>query len=189
MIGEIEAYLAEEKPGITRWYARKQLSLIMDKRQEWICGARVLDVGCGKAVLEQAFAPLADAFFSCDIHFYADSDINVNFGSVESLPYADEQFDTLFLLGVIEHVANPGLALAECARVLRWNGLLILSIPNGLLWRLIGLCPALMKPNWVEHTWFDEYRLRHLLPEPLSIEKRYTLVPGVFSLYEIRKLR
>jgi ubiquinone/menaquinone biosynthesis C-methylase UbiE len=49
----------------------------------------------------------------------------------ERLPFPDEWFDGLFLINVLEHVADLGAVLAESARVLQGDGLWLAITPNG----------------------------------------------------------
>lgn len=49
--------------------------------------------------------------------------------SVNQIPVADEGAAVVALLDVIEHLADPGAALAEAARVLRPDGRLIVNVP------------------------------------------------------------
>jgi len=51
-------------------------------------------------------------------------------GDVGELPIADGCADVVLLLDVIEHIAEPGRALAEAHRVLRPGGALIISVPH-----------------------------------------------------------
>jgi SAM-dependent methyltransferase len=51
------------------------------------------------------------------------------FGDAAALPFADASFDTVMLLDVLEHVAEPEAALREAARVLAPGGRLLLTIP------------------------------------------------------------
>lgn len=50
----------------------------------------------------------------------------------EGLPFADRSFDVVMFTEVLEHIAirDPHAILAECHRVLRTDGRLILSTPN-----------------------------------------------------------
>jgi SAM-dependent methyltransferase len=51
------------------------------------------------------------------------------YGDAAALPFADASFDTVMLLDVLEHVAEPEAALREAARVLAPSGQLLLTIP------------------------------------------------------------
>jgi 2-polyprenyl-3-methyl-5-hydroxy-6-metoxy-1,4-benzoquinol methylase len=53
-------------------------------------------------------------------------------GSAEALPLADNAFDVAYSVSVLEHLPDPSLAVAELARVLRPEGLLVLTIDLGL---------------------------------------------------------
>jgi SAM-dependent methyltransferase len=49
----------------------------------------------------------------------------------ERLPFPDGCFDGLFLINVLEHVADVEAVLRECARVLRGNGRWLTVTPHG----------------------------------------------------------
>jgi SAM-dependent methyltransferase len=71
----------------------------------------------------------------------------------ESLPFGDRTIDVIVFCEVIEHVESPTAVLAELRRVLRDDGLLILSFPNfmNLPWLALRiLAEVLRKPNWIE---------------------------------------
>lgn len=52
-------------------------------------------------------------------------------GNVEAMPYADASFDALLSLGVIEHLFHgPEQAIAEMRRVLKPNGVMLLTVPH-----------------------------------------------------------
>lgn len=53
-------------------------------------------------------------------------------GDAESLPFRDSSFDLVFCQQLIEHVVFPERVLAEIARVMRPDGILLLSAPNRL---------------------------------------------------------
>jgi len=61
-------------------------------------------------------------------------------GSAEELPFISGSMDSVTLLDVLEHLANPERALAEARRVLQTGGRLVLSVPHqGVLARLDSL--------------------------------------------------
>lgn len=109
-------------------------------------GKDLLDVGCGwagKAVwyAEQAGARHVAGF---DLPGVFDPEVARSFarehgvdticefttGYAENIPYGDSQFDVAMMDDVLEHVADPGTVLGECARVLRPGGMLIVRFPS-----------------------------------------------------------
>jgi len=92
---------------------------------------RVLDVGCGRQLLRQHLDPHT-TYISLDFpetgkNLY-DSRPNV-FGDASTLPFMDASFDTVVLLEIIEHIPNPLSAIKEALRVLKHDGLIIISSP------------------------------------------------------------
>ena len=55
----------------------------------------------------------------------------------ESLPLQDESVDTALMLDVLEHTQDPQRSLNELYRVLRKTGTLIVSVPNGGMFRFL----------------------------------------------------
>ena len=49
---------------------------------------------------------------------------------LKRLPYEDASFDVVLLVEVIEHLENHRVALGELARILKPNGVLIVTTPN-----------------------------------------------------------
>lgn len=53
--------------------------------------------------------------------------------SADSMPFRNESFNLIFAGEVIEHLSHPSRAIRDWERVLKRNGTLILSTPNGIL--------------------------------------------------------
>ena len=51
-------------------------------------------------------------------------------GYAEEMPYDDNSFDVLLMEDVMEHVADPKKVVAECCRVVRPGGTLIIKFPS-----------------------------------------------------------
>jgi ubiquinone/menaquinone biosynthesis C-methylase UbiE len=51
-------------------------------------------------------------------------------GDAEHMPLKDNSFDTVIAGELFEHIHNAGMFIGECFRVLRKNGILIISTPN-----------------------------------------------------------
>lgn len=82
------------------------------------CAERVVGLDYDPATIAHAARTYRDAFF-----------IRAN---LVALPIAAETIDTVTSLQVIEHLWNANQFLAECRRVLRPGGRLLLSTPNRL---------------------------------------------------------
>ncbi len=74
------------------------------------------------------------------------------------LPYADETFDAVTSMGVLEHIPEPFIALDEMVRVLKKKGTLIAVFPNWL--SPLKLLKATF--NFKEHEHFTSTRLEML---------------------------
>ncbi|MEY4457260.1 MAG: hypothetical protein RLY15_1524 [Bacteroidota bacterium] len=48
----------------------------------------------------------------------------------EALPFKNNEFDIVTMLAVLEHLENPAAVLSEIQRVLKKDGLLILTVPS-----------------------------------------------------------
>jgi methionine biosynthesis protein MetW len=101
-------------------------------------GAKILDVGCGPCVIAGIVKQKFDAEVygvDCDSTFVDQAKakgIKVYACDLEngSFPFADGSFDCVLFIEVLEHLAKPENCLKEISRVLKSNGILILSTPN-----------------------------------------------------------
>ena len=88
----------------------------------------VLDIGCGNKPYEALFAGKITSYTGCDVVQSDKNKVDVICPATQ-LGFEARTFDTVFSTQVIEHVDDPGKMLTEANRVLRQNGLLILSAP------------------------------------------------------------
>jgi len=71
----------------------------------------------------------------------------------EEMPFEDNSFDKIIMIEVIEHVERDELAISELARVLKAEGQLFITTPNG---------------DEVENT--NPHHLRHYHPDDLILQ-------------------
>ncbi len=108
--------------------------------RRYVGGKSVLDAGCGtgygSAELAQEAASVTGIDFAADAAGYAGGNYrllpNVRFatGSVEQLPFRTGVFDVVVAFEVIEHLADYPAFVSEAARVLKADGVFIVSTPN-----------------------------------------------------------
>ena len=103
-----------------------------------------LDVGCGNGYGSHYLAEEAERIEAIDIaeealtfarRIYRRDNLAFHQASATALPFPDGSFDVASCLEMIEHISSTdaGRLLGEVARVLRPDGLLIVSTPNGAL--------------------------------------------------------
>lgn len=92
----------------------------------------VLDVGCGDGSVASVLAPYCRALTCIDsderavqaagdrLASFAHASVQV--ADVHALPFRDASFDDVLLFHTLTYAEHPGRALAECARVLRPGG-------------------------------------------------------------------
>ncbi len=88
---------------------------------------RMLDVGCGGRPYRGLFALAVSAYVGVDRWGDPAPDVK---GDAQALPFRAEGFDTILCSQVLEHLPEPGRALAEMGRALRVGGHLIVTAPH-----------------------------------------------------------
>ena len=97
---------------------------------------RLLDVGCGDKPYEPIFGPFVTEYLGIEREdtFAATSASSSSrrpdlVYDGQRLPFEDRTFDTVLNVQVLEHTPAPGALVREMARVLKHDGVLILSAP------------------------------------------------------------
>ncbi len=140
-----------------------------------LAGRRALDVGCGAGLLSEPLARMgADAtgldaapetIAVAQAHARAQGlAIDYRSGGIEDL--ADERFDLVCCMEVIEHVADPAAFVAGLGRALAPGGLLILSTPNRTALSRLALVTVGEGLRMIPHGTHDWARF--LTPEDLD---------------------
>jgi SAM-dependent methyltransferase len=97
-----------------------------------------LDVGCGLGFFLNGIRRSSDwQMYGSEISPEAVAfareklGLDVRCGELASIGYPDRFFDYLHVNNVLEHVCDPPSFLKECRRILREEGKMYLSVPNG----------------------------------------------------------
>ena len=113
---------------------------------------RLLDIGCGNKPYEKMFAARISEHVGCDVVQSSETRVDV-ICEATAIPLPDATFDTVLCTQVIEHVADHRLLLREAFRLLKDDGILILSGP---------MCWPLHEEPY-DFFRFTEHGLRYLL--------------------------
>lgn len=103
----------------------------------FISGKCVLDIACGEGYGTAALAKAgASSVIGVDISDIACKNairnygVDARVGSATEIPLADSSVDIVVSFETIEHIDSPDRFISECYRVLRPNGMAIISTPN-----------------------------------------------------------
>lgn len=123
--------------------------------QEFSCPQKVLAVGVAGPVEDLVRKELQNSFNNCqlvtlDINPLHHPDVVAD---VCALPFADNHFDAVCLIEVLEHIPEPFTAVSEIGRVLKPQGVLLFSVPF--------IFPMHDKPH--DYFRFTVFGLQHLL--------------------------
>lgn len=101
---------------------------------------RLLDVGCGRGDLAGAFVRHGWRVVGVDLSPSACElararGVETRVGTLGTVALEDEAFDAVVMTHSLEHVVDPRLELARIHRLLRPEGLLMISVPNFGSWQ------------------------------------------------------
>ncbi len=94
-----------------------------------------LDIGCGIGDM-LAFRPgtVGTDINPRTVNYCLSRGLTVRLMSVDVLPFPDQQFDSVLLDNVLEHIIEPAALLYEISRVLKTGGSLVVGVPGVKGW-------------------------------------------------------
>lgn len=111
----------------------RQMKRSMHKAKEYAKGI-CLDIGAGKAPYKRYLESHCKNYIITDsetthTHMFKDSHTDFVMAEATLLPFDNESIDTVVLTQVLEHVFDYEKALREAVRVLKKEGVMLLSVP------------------------------------------------------------
>ena len=123
------------------------------------------------------------------INLNQDKNIEIIQGDAHQLPFKDNSFDIIIATAIIEHLDNPSQALKEAHRVLKKEGLIIITTPDPFFDKAAEL---FTKENFSHQETFNLKKLRSLLEEnkfQVAEAKKFMLSPiGLPAEKKIEKI-
>lgn len=113
-----------------QWFAHQQEEALF-KLIGSQTGTRVLDIGCSDQRIRD-FLPKDSAYIGLDYYSTATQWYGTRptiYGDAHALPFPDNNFESVLLMDVLEHLSAPEVCVAEIERVLTNGGNLFLKVP------------------------------------------------------------
>ncbi|CEG13937.1 hypothetical protein MSIBF_A730002 [groundwater metagenome] len=108
------------------------------RRIKIIPNGKYLDVGCGGGQFLYQIKKVnpSGEYYGIEPGNFDEEDVKkhklkVFKGTLEDAHYPDNYFDVITIHSVFEHVYNPSETMRELRKVLKTNGTIIISVPNG----------------------------------------------------------
>jgi 2-polyprenyl-3-methyl-5-hydroxy-6-metoxy-1,4-benzoquinol methylase len=140
-----------DKYGSTNPLVRRMMAGFQHTLDELFTAASptsLLDVGCGEGVLVHKWAEqlaharivgidLEEPSIQAGWSERTAANLEYKVMRAENLPFADDEFDVVTAIEVLEHVPDPEHTLAEMARCAEHR--LLVSVPREPLWRMLNM--------------------------------------------------
>jgi len=108
-------------------------------------------------------------------------DINVSQGDARTMPFDEKSFDAVMMISTIKHIPQYQQVFAECHRVLKDHGILIIAEPTPIaLW--VGIRRGHFDPAYLPNRWSLKQMEGHLATAGFQTDakKKYMLAPFAF---------
>lgn len=187
----LEDYYGYPSPVVNKWLRRLRKVLLWPDKTfrelkgrhplPWRGEGKVLDVGCGaggnlKTLQDQGWDP-----YGIEISEVAAAHArelvteNVHTGTLESAPFPAQSFDLVLMSHSLEHLPSPVDDLRRIHRLLRDDGLLVVSVPN---------------LDSLEFKWFGPWWFQLDLPRHLYHFERRSLTRAVAQAgFRVQRMR
>lgn len=107
---------------------RKELNRWLKSKLEGKDLGNVLDIGTGGKPLKDRFNLQYSKYTSTDVHKFSGVDVVCSVYELTK-KFREEEFNTVFLVEVLEHLMEPVNALKEIAKVMKPLGELYITVP------------------------------------------------------------
>jgi SAM-dependent methyltransferase len=170
----------EFKPNITDPLYLTRIDLLFNiQNYAKLLGGKTLDFGCGKKPYKSLFTN-ADEYIGLDFegegHSHKDEQIDV-FYDGKKIPFPDNYFDSVFSSEVFEHIFNLEEIIKELKRVLKNQGLILITCP-------FSICEHEVPNDFARYTSFG---IKHMLEkEGFVIQEFKKTGDAVKTIWQLR---
>ena len=187
-VAEVEGHDSQVTGVVGYFYAMYRDEVLA--RVAGVGGRDILEVGCGEGMMfdgtgthpvqmDVSMTRVARAAGKCRFLLCADG---------YRLPFADESFQIVLLVAVLEHTREPWRLLAEARRVLKRGGRAIMVVPNDITMSAGRLLLRKFPIRYPDHlTFTTPAKMRRWLSDGFRLREGFTLpfraLPFAVNLY------
>jgi 2-polyprenyl-3-methyl-5-hydroxy-6-metoxy-1,4-benzoquinol methylase len=168
----------------TRPFNQERIKIISDMVDHLGKGLNILDVGAGDGIIGEHISKMGNNVVAVDlptvaIQAHRCQGLLAVAGDAERLSFASNIFDVVFASEIIEHLWNPHSFVAEAYRVLKTDGHLIISTPEGIE----GLRYDAHKYYFTVETLKQMLSAKFDLCEVKRLKPAYTATPTIIVIF------
>lgn len=134
---------------------------------------KILDIGCGEGILEKELRKKTDNGTIYGVDFNVNTkklnklklkNCRFMIGDATKLKFRSNHFDIVFAIDILEHIKNAEKAVKEIKRVLKNNGILVLSGPTESIFQKLArvLLKGVKGPGAGVH-YYNVYSLKKII--------------------------
>ncbi len=144
---EIEKFIGESKKILFGHLFLRILKFVKKSEKQ-----KILDIGTGQGYLLEVAEDYDFDCYGIEISKYASERANKKFpnkifcGNLKDAKYKDCYFDVITLTDVLEHLKNPSEIFKEICRILKPNGIIVLTVPN-----FDSITRKILQKNWFQY--------------------------------------
>lgn len=129
--GKLIASRDREEVGVGSRLAADLIAAFYDKSLPIHAKGKLLDLGCGKVPLFMAYENyvLDNICVDWENTPHKNEYLDLECDLTKNLPFDNEEFDTIILSDVLEHIPNPEHLWKEMSRILSVDGKLLMNVP------------------------------------------------------------
>ena len=148
--------------GIRDWEQRSSTIEQWIKKHKDDHYVKILDCGCGVGtsgliLKEKGFENIFGFDISNEDLKHAKKNYMVAKMDCHNIATSENNFDIVIAMNLVEHIKNPGRFIEEAKRILKKDGIIMLSAPNTILVRkIIGRAP--IQPDHINSWNYDSFK-------------------------------
>ncbi|MFA5032818.1 MAG: class I SAM-dependent methyltransferase [bacterium] len=162
----------------TRFLHRQRINSFLEITKSISNVNRALDIGCGTGIYSELLLGVSKEIFATDIKktvLFPKNKSSFIQMDLQMLGFKENTFDFIVCSEVLEHIENLNSGLKEIYRILKPNGIVLISVPNktSIFWvknyikfyftYFFNKAPSIIRQEYKKHIDFSAFKLIKLM--------------------------